>query len=91
MVYVPPCYEAPLRINHGDKNPSFAFHSPRWGGIIIENPNITVCGRQILDPVVVEPDWHKLSGIWLQQLRELIGVPHHVSQFEKYTLFHILI
>lgn len=79
LVYVPPCYEAPLRINHGDKNPSFAFHSPRWGGIIIENPNITVCGRQILDPVVVEPDWHKLSGIWLQQLRELIGVPHHES------------
>lgn len=85
LVYVPVCSEAPLRFVSSEQTVSqysglpgytMGFHSPRWGGLVLQNPTADACtGPQ---PVLVDPDWPSLAAIWLQQLRSLIGIPEHV-------------
>ncbi|XP_047097355.1 GPI transamidase component PIG-S [Schistocerca piceifrons] len=84
LVYVPLCSESPLRLLASDQSVSkysglpgytMGFHSPRWGGLVLQNPTADACtGPQ---PVLVNPDWPSLAAIWLQQLRSLIGIPEH--------------
>lgn len=80
VVYVPSCNESPLHIYRREgiilRGGSNAFLSPRWGGIVIHNPPLDICADPSEpEPKLIEPDWPKIMGTFLTQLRLLIGVP----------------
>ncbi|XP_015591966.1 GPI transamidase component PIG-S isoform X1 [Cephus cinctus] len=84
VVYTVPCDKAPLHIytrtGHRSKSASNveAFLSPRWGGVVISNPPLEVCEEAITknkETVVVMPEGGTIMGVFLAQLRLLLGIP----------------
>ncbi|KAL7292402.1 hypothetical protein TKK_0013994 [Trichogramma kaykai] len=77
VMYIVPCSEAPLYIydQNGQRQDvgSRAFHSPRWGGIVLVNPSYEFCTKTKTDKVFT-PDELFVTGIFLQHLKLLIGV-----------------
>ncbi|XP_057319220.1 GPI transamidase component PIG-S isoform X2 [Microplitis mediator] len=85
VMYTVPCDQSPLYIytKSGHKSNSVnnvkAFLSPRWGGVVISNSPTDVC-KQVLEknddkPVEVVPNAVTIMGVFLSQLRLLLGIP----------------
>ncbi|KDR07999.1 GPI transamidase component PIG-S isoform X2 [Zootermopsis nevadensis] len=80
VVYIPPCEAAPLHIYTRQgvrvKGGVDAFLSPRWGGIVIHNPSHMVChNSSVPEPKEYSPDTVAIMGVFLAQLRLLMGIP----------------
>ncbi|KAM4044500.1 GPI transamidase component PIG-S [Anomaloglossus baeobatrachus] len=75
LLYVPEYFHSPLYIQgkDGKKVPSNAFHSPRWGGIMVYNVDY---GNpdDLQFPVHVDIDMVKVMEVFLTQLRLLLGI-----------------
>lgn len=83
VVYIPPCDAAPLHIYRRQgtrvKGGVDAFLSPRWGGIVIHNPSHMVChNTSVPEPKEYSPDTAAIMGVFLAQLRLLMGIPELV-------------
>jgi hypothetical protein len=55
-----------------------AFLSPRWGGIVIQNPSSVICHNTSVQPKEYSPDTAAVMGVFLAQLRLLMGIPELV-------------
>ncbi|TSP68488.1 GPI transamidase component PIG-S [Bagarius yarrelli] len=75
LLYVPEAHHSPLFIRDHQKQevPSNAFHSPRWGGIMVYNVN-DMYGPETPHPVHININMPKVMGVFLAQLRLLLGV-----------------
>ncbi|KAK5887497.1 hypothetical protein CesoFtcFv8_016096 [Champsocephalus esox] len=75
LLYAPDAQHSPLYIQDRQKQkvPSNAFHSPRWGGIMVYNVN-RFYGPEAVFPVDIDIDMAKVMGVFLAQLRLLLGV-----------------
>ncbi|XP_033833815.1 GPI transamidase component PIG-S [Periophthalmus magnuspinnatus] len=75
LLYVPDVNHSPLFIHNHNKQevPSNAFHSPRWGGIMVYNVN-GFYGPDATFPIDINIDMAKVMGVFLAQLRLLLGV-----------------
>lgn len=75
LLYVPDAHHSPLHILDHKKHevPSNAFHSPRWGGIMVYNVN-DLYGPEAAFPVDININMAKVMGVFLAQLRLLLGV-----------------
>ncbi|XP_062867533.1 GPI transamidase component PIG-S [Trichomycterus rosablanca] len=75
LLYVPDAHRSPLFIRDHSKRevPSNAFHSPRWGGIMVYNVN-DMYGPEAQFPVDININMAKVMGVFLAQLRLLLGV-----------------
>lgn len=75
VLYIPPCQISPLYITSSQPQvpPSTAFLSPRWGGVQIFNPPLSLCGNG-----EKESPWLNSAAImntFKMQLKLLIGIP----------------
>ncbi|KAK9955710.1 hypothetical protein ABG768_015569 [Culter alburnus] len=77
LLYVPDAHHSPLFIRDHSKRkvPSNAFHSPRWGGIMVYNVN-EMYGPEDERPVDITINMAKVMGVFLAQLRLMLGVQH---------------
>ncbi|XP_075417450.1 GPI-anchor transamidase component PIGS isoform X2 [Tenrec ecaudatus] len=79
LLYVPELAHSPLYIQDKDGAPAAtnAFHSPRWGGIMVYNVDPKAYNASGL-PVRVEVDMVRVMEVFLAQLRLLFGIgqPH---------------
>uniref|UniRef100_A0A9J7YDI2 Phosphatidylinositol glycan anchor biosynthesis, class S n=2 Tax=Cyprinus carpio TaxID=7962 RepID=A0A9J7YDI2_CYPCA len=77
LLYVPDAHHSPLFIRDHSKRkvPSNAFHSPRWGGIMVYNVN-EMYGPEAERPVDININMAKVMGVFLAQLRLMLGVQH---------------
>ncbi|XP_069082275.1 GPI transamidase component PIG-S isoform X3 [Pleurodeles waltl] len=75
LLYVPEYSHSPLYIkNHdGSSVVTNAFHSPRWGGIMVYNVDYSEEQERVL-PVRVDIDMVKVMEVFLTQLRLLFGI-----------------
>ncbi|KAM3600934.1 uncharacterized protein V6R79_004847 [Siganus canaliculatus] len=75
LLYVPDARHSPLHIHDHRKQevPSNAFHSPRWGGIMVYNVN-GFYEPETKFPVDININMAKVMGVFLAQLRLLLGV-----------------
>ncbi|XP_063306031.1 GPI transamidase component PIG-S [Pelobates fuscus] len=75
LLYVPEYFHSPLYIQDKDGNrvPTNAFHSPRWGGIMVYNVDYKSQGEQE-PPIYVDIDMVQVMEIFLTQLRLLLGI-----------------
>ncbi|CAJ1063947.1 GPI transamidase component PIG-S [Xyrichtys novacula] len=75
LLYVPDAAHSPLHILDRQKQEvtSNAFHSPRWGGIMVYNVNGFYEPEAAL-PVDININMAKVMGVFLAQLRLLLGV-----------------
>ncbi|XP_072518015.1 GPI transamidase component PIG-S [Salminus brasiliensis] len=75
LLYVPDAYHSPLFIRDHSKRevPSNAFHSPRWGGIMVYNVN-DMYEPEAEFPVDISINMAKVMGVFLAQLRLMLGV-----------------
>ncbi|CAL8267903.1 unnamed protein product [Merluccius merluccius] len=75
LLYVPDAHHSPLFIHDHKKHPvaSNAFHSPRWGGIMVYNVN-DFYGQETPFPVDININMAKVMGVFLAQLRLMLGV-----------------
>ncbi|XP_053313172.1 GPI transamidase component PIG-S [Spea bombifrons] len=75
LLYVPEYFHSPLHIQDkdGSRVPSNAFHSPRWGGIMVYNVDY---GSQEEEefPIRVDIDMMRVMEVFLTQLRLLLGI-----------------
>uniref|UniRef100_A0A2K5K4X8 GPI transamidase component PIG-S n=1 Tax=Colobus angolensis palliatus TaxID=336983 RepID=A0A2K5K4X8_COLAP len=75
LLYVPELAHSPLYIQDKDGAPvaTNAFHSPRWGGIMVYNVDSKTYNASVL-PVRVEVDMVRVMEVFLAQLRLLFGI-----------------
>ncbi|XP_059829698.1 GPI transamidase component PIG-S isoform X1 [Hypanus sabinus] len=75
LLYVPEYSHSPLYIHDSSGSPveSNAFHSPRWGGILIYNVDQQQVNKTLL-PVSVKVDMARVMEVFLSQLRLLMGI-----------------
>ncbi|XP_076792335.1 GPI-anchor transamidase component PIGS isoform X1 [Arvicanthis niloticus] len=75
LLYVPELAHSPLYIQDKDGAPvaTNAFHSPRWGGIMVYNVDPKIYNASEL-PVRVEVDMVRVMEVFLAQLRLLFGI-----------------
>nr|DBA34282.1 TPA: hypothetical protein GDO54_001860 [Pyxicephalus adspersus] len=75
LLYVPEYFHSPLYIQDKDgrRVPSNAFHSPRWGGIMVYNVNYGKVD-ELEFPVHVDIDMVSVMEVFLTQLRLLLGI-----------------
>jgi len=72
IIYIPKIDQSPLRLSDSDK---FSFVVPRWGGVFIYNyisPGVPENAFKF--PTKMDLDMELITGIWLGQLRTLLGV-----------------
>ncbi|XP_059912571.1 GPI transamidase component PIG-S [Gadus macrocephalus] len=76
LLYVPDAHHSPLYIHDHQKQPvaSNAFHSPRWGGIMVYNVNDLYGRGETPLPVNININMEKVMGVFLAQLRLMLGV-----------------
>lgn len=76
LLYVPDPQHSPLiiRDHRGQGVSTNAFHSPRWGGIMVYNVNDMYDKDTASLPVNLNIDMSKVMGVFLAQLRLLLGV-----------------
>ncbi|XP_053562175.1 GPI transamidase component PIG-S [Bombina bombina] len=75
LLYVPEYSHSPLYIHDkdGSRVPSNAFHSPRWGGIMVYNVDYEN-QREIEFPLRIDIDMVRVMEVFLTQLRLLLGI-----------------
>ncbi|RVE63855.1 hypothetical protein OJAV_G00140540 [Oryzias javanicus] len=75
LLYVPDAQHSPLYIRDHKKMevPSNAFHSPRWGGIMVYNVK-NLYGPEAEFPVNIDINMAEVMGVFLTQLRLLVGM-----------------
>lgn len=75
LLYVPERSHSPLYIQDKDGAPvtTNAFHSPRWGGIMIYNVEVPASPQTSL-PLRVDVDMVRVMEVFLAQLRLLFGI-----------------
>eukprot|EP00079_Xenopus_tropicalis_P020659 XP_012811796.1 PREDICTED: GPI transamidase component PIG-S isoform X1 [Xenopus tropicalis] len=75
LLYVPEYSHSPLYIQDkdGSRIPTNAFHSPRWGGIMIYNVDYGNLG-ELQFPVHIDIDMVRVMEVFLTQLRLLLGI-----------------
>ncbi|XP_068385900.1 GPI transamidase component PIG-S isoform X2 [Eschrichtius robustus] len=75
LLYVPELAHSPLYIQDKDGAPvaTNAFHSPRWGGIMVYNVDPKAYNGSEL-PVRVKVDMVRVMEVFLAQLRLLFGI-----------------
>lgn len=75
LLYVPELSFAPLHLltAGGHVAPHNAFLIPRWGGIMIYNPDFSNSSHSGL-PIPVQLDTHRIMEVFITQLRTLLGV-----------------
>uniref|UniRef100_A0A8D0GH31 Phosphatidylinositol glycan anchor biosynthesis class S n=1 Tax=Sphenodon punctatus TaxID=8508 RepID=A0A8D0GH31_SPHPU len=75
LLYVPERSHSPLYIQDKDGAavPTNAFHSPRWGGIMVYNVDSVAANKTLL-PVRVDVDMVRVMEVFLTQLRLLFGI-----------------
>lgn len=71
VLYIPPIQRIPLTVLGSTTN---SFLLPRWGGVHIYNYLPTGDQASIKFPAVVSVNMERVAGIWLGQLRSLLGV-----------------
>jgi len=69
LVYLPPVGRAPLLIQG---SPTNSFLVPRWGGVHLYNYNLETDNLKF--PLRLQLDMRAVCGVWLGQLRALLGV-----------------
>ncbi|XP_026466654.1 GPI transamidase component PIG-S [Ctenocephalides felis] len=83
VIYLPSCKTAPLHIytksgtRAKSKSGVDAFLSPRWGGVVISNPSVSICENALIQDnthVTFKPDTSLIMGTFLHQLRLLLGI-----------------
>ncbi|XP_028824484.1 GPI transamidase component PIG-S-like isoform X2 [Denticeps clupeoides] len=74
LLYVPDSLHSPLIIRNDQKQEvaSNAFHSPRWGGIMVYNVD-GAYGNDTQFPVDIAIDMSRVMGVFLSQLRLMLG------------------
>ena len=70
MVYIPPVQISPLSIKHSTTN---SFLLPRWGGVHVYN-YLSEEEQNVKFPINISLDMEKVMGVWVGQLRTLLGV-----------------
>ena len=70
MVYLPPVQISPLTIKH---SPTNSFLLPRWGGVHVYN-YLSEEEQNVKFPIKTSLDMEKVMGVWVGQLRSLLGV-----------------
>ena len=70
MVYIPPVESSPLTVSQSDTN---SFLLPRWGGVHIYN-YVSRDQQNVKFPIHIEIDMERVMGVWVGQLRSLLGV-----------------
>jgi len=80
VLYIPGCTEAPLHFytKQGQPVPTNAIISARWGGLVVLNPPKYACKED--EPVDMDVPTEKVMGIFLAQLRHLLGIPDLVNK-----------
>ncbi|XP_061461115.1 GPI transamidase component PIG-S [Rhineura floridana] len=75
LLYVPERLHSPLYIQDKDGAPvpTNAFHSPRWGGIMVYNVDPEAANETLL-PRRVDVDMVRVMEVFLAQLRLLFGI-----------------
>ncbi|XP_067866918.1 GPI transamidase component PIG-S [Heterodontus francisci] len=75
LLYVPEYSHSPLYIRDSSGSPveSNAFHSSRWGGIMIYNMDHQQLNKTLL-PVSAKVDMARVMEVFLSQLRLLLGI-----------------
>ncbi|XP_075445382.1 GPI-anchor transamidase component PIGS [Ascaphus truei] len=75
LLYVPEYSHSPLHIQDkdGSRVSSNAFHSPRWGGIMVYNVDYE-SPEEPSFPVKVDIDMVRVMEVFLTQLRLLLGI-----------------
>ncbi|XP_006005797.1 GPI transamidase component PIG-S isoform X2 [Latimeria chalumnae] len=75
LLYVPDYAHSPLHIrdHHGAQVTTNAFHSPRWGGIMVYNVKHKN-SNETLFPIRVDIDMVRVMEVFLTQLRLLLGI-----------------
>ncbi|XP_027745734.1 GPI transamidase component PIG-S [Empidonax traillii] len=75
LLYVPERSHSPLYIQDKDGAPvsTNAFHSPRWGGIMVYNVEAPASSQASL-PLHVDVDMARVMEVFLAQLRLLFGL-----------------
>lgn len=75
LLYIPDANHSPLYIQDHKKQEvsSNAFHSPQWGGIMVYNVN-DLYESDAPFPVDIDINMSKVMGVFLAQLRLLLGV-----------------
>uniref|UniRef100_A0A8C8VLA7 Phosphatidylinositol glycan anchor biosynthesis class S n=1 Tax=Pelusios castaneus TaxID=367368 RepID=A0A8C8VLA7_9SAUR len=86
LLYVPERVHSPLHIQEKDGATvgTNAFHSPRWGGIMVYNIDHPALEKASL-PLRVEVDMVRVMEVFLAQLRLLFGISQ-VSLPEEFLL-----
>ena len=74
VLYVSHC-EVPLYIQEKSENATNAFLSPRWGGIVIINPDPDSCEKRIFQPNVKQ-----IGGILTTQLSKMLRMEGTTKQ-----------
>jgi len=77
LVYLPPIDTSPLTIPRSKTN---SFLIPRWGGVHIYN-FIQEDSENVKFPMKLDVDMEKVVGIWMGQIRSLLGV-EEVNNYE---------
>ena len=70
MVYIPPVQISPLTIKQSSTN---SFLLPRWGGVHVYN-YLSQEQQNVKFPINIALDMEKVMGVWVGQLRSLLGV-----------------
>ena len=70
LVYIPPIESSPMTVL-GSSSDSFLI--PRWGGVNIYN-YVSKEEQNISFPLNIEVDIRKVMGVWIGQIRSLLGV-----------------
>ncbi|KAM8975961.1 GPI-anchor transamidase component PIGS [Pelodytes ibericus] len=85
LLYVPEYFHSPLYITDKDgrRVSTNAFHSPRWGGIMVYNVDYGPEEQEF--PIHVDIDMVQVMEVFLTQLRLLLGITK-VSVPENYQL-----
>lgn len=95
IVYVPPCSAAPLHIYDTKRRRSSltgvdSFLSPKWGGIVVANPDDIVCEEALRTQSKVDVHVHsgRTMQVMLYLLRKLVDVQNEVSaKVQKISFF----
>lgn len=68
LVYLPPAERQPVAVQGSNTS---TFLIPRWGGVMLYN---YLGEERATFPVTLELDMARVAGVWLAQLRSLLGV-----------------
>jgi len=77
IVYIPPVETSPMLISQSDSD---SFLIPRWGGVNVYNYQSNN-EQNVKFPLKIDIDMRKVFGVWLGQLRSLLGV-EDVKEYE---------